>query len=82
MNFSGWAFISSVFHETSTCILTVSEVQPGFGFPCPTLSVHRLHLGKLFLYRNSHLDVLGLLVDLLLGDLLLGDWLCFCARSS
>ena len=47
--------------------------------------MHRLILRKLFLYLNSHinnfvsvlilgnLDVLGLLVDLVLGDLLRGD---------
>ena len=29
-----------------------------------------------------NLDVLGLLVDLLLGDLLLGDWFRFSALSS
>ena len=36
-------------------------------------------LGVLILVN---LDVLGLLVDLLLGDLLLGDWFRFSARSS
>ena len=42
------------------------------GFLLRLFLVHRLHLGKLYL--NSHikgnLDVLGLLVDLLLGDFL------------
>ena len=57
------------------------------GFLSPTLSVHRLLVGKVFLYRNSHinnfvcvlgnLDVLGLL-----GDLLLIDGCRFSVRSS
>ena len=55
------------------------------GFSCPTLSVHRLHLETLFLCRNNQInnfdsvlflgisDVLGLLVDLLVGEKLPGD---------
>ena len=69
-----------------------NTTNPLVGSPFPTLSVHCLNLGNLFLYHNSHnshinnfvsvlilgnLDVLGLLVDPFLGD-----GFRFSARSS
>ena len=54
---------------------TVSEVQPGFGFPCATHSVHRLHLGDLVLYLNSHIN--NFVCVLILRNLDVLGWLIF-----
>ena len=71
--------ISGVFHKTRS-LYRRSNPNPLIEYPSLTLSVHRLNLENLFLYHNSQinnfvsvlilgtLDVLGLLVDLLLGD--------------
>ena len=93
----GVSFHSSVFHRTSHvhvhCIGGSTQTRLS-GFLLLLFLCISYIWGNLFLHHNSrvnsfvcvlilrNLDVLGLLVDLLLGDLLLGDWFRLSALSS